>query len=78
MERSSLQNRIKPETAQLPGLPQDFQLVEPIRTDEDYWAARDENPYAYTEPQEKPWGEYPQDEKPDSAVMRMMTPPENN
>jgi hypothetical protein len=75
LERSSLLNRIKPETAQLPGVPQDFQLVEPVRTDEDYWAAREENPYAYEEPGSKPFAPYPQDERQDTSVMRMMTPP---
>ena len=40
-ERSSLLNRIKPETAQVSGI-NDLEkyLVEPVRSDEDYWDAR--------------------------------------
>lgn len=39
-ERSELLNRIKPETAQLSNydLPE---LVEPVRTDQDYWEAHE-------------------------------------
>lgn len=42
-ERSSLLNRIKPETAQVSGI-NDLEkyLVEPVRDDADYWEARGE------------------------------------
>jgi hypothetical protein len=39
-ERRELLNRIKPETAQVPTVNQVPQLLEPVRSDEDYWEAR--------------------------------------
>jgi hypothetical protein len=44
-ERRELLNRIKPETAQVAEIKAMPELPEPVRTDEDYWAARGLEPY---------------------------------
>lgn len=50
-ERRELLNRIKPETAQIPNV-STSEILEPVRTDEDYWTAhenllKEEGSYPY-------------------------------
>lgn len=54
-ERRELLNRIKPETAQIPNV-EGMEIVEPIRSDEDWWNAHEQDlkdkdtyPYGYEE-----------------------------
>lgn len=54
-ERRELLNRIKPETAQIPNI-DTSEILEPVRTDEDYWNAhenllkeKDSYPYGFEE-----------------------------